>query len=129
MTITTDGILNVDISGATINVNISGQSLNLVQAAAQTPTLYTGDVTFATTSGGTQLPDIPCSLYWSYTPHGAGSFLVGTTSSPPYIDGGAPYNTIATSIDSTLVKVLGNINGLRAMAINGPSSITYVAIG
>jgi hypothetical protein len=127
MTLTTDGTLNVDISGSAIVVSISGQSVNFVQSLGN-GNLTQGEFSVSNSSGGTQMPNVPCGQYFIYRQVGTtGATWFGTLSSPPYFDGGGVPHGFASALDKELAIKTGNVNKFRVVT-DGSCTIGYLGL-
>jgi hypothetical protein len=120
MTLTTDGSLNVDISGATINVNMSTTSPGGVVKAG---------VISIPSGSASQLPDESVSqgvqLAKSYgTQIGGGEIFIGGVSGNNAIYNGFQ---LTTSMLPILVKVT-NLNQLTAISSQSGAGLAYFGI-
>jgi hypothetical protein len=129
MTLTTDGILNVDISGATINVNISGQTLTFAQTGDGT--IRTGSVAITTASGGTQLPNVSVRQGVRFFPVGNNGaiYFGGLSGDAPWYDGGlVPYQNGIANPDSEMLSKVKNLNTLRVVSTVSNYYLGYFGI-
>jgi len=121
MTLTTDGILNVDISGTTINV---------AKASPGTRTVKAGTVAITTATNGTQLPNEPVSqgvtLYYTAAAQSQQAiFYIGGVSGNFAVVGGVQ---LLTSNNSPIIGTVTNLNQLSVISNVSGAQLAYFGV-